>query len=65
MEFNVGDGFGGFLLVDSGSIANGGFGVAGATDFAFDLFNSNTAGSLKAAGHQLGTSDCNGTVPCP
>jgi hypothetical protein len=65
MQFNSGDGFGGGLLVDSSSDANGGFGVGGFTDFAFDLFSTNTAGSLKVPGHQLGTSDCNNTVPCP
>ncbi|HVB83149.1 MAG TPA: hypothetical protein VNE82_24765 [Candidatus Binataceae bacterium] len=65
MEFNQGDGFGGNLVVNSSSSANAGYGIGNSADFAFDLFSTNTAGSLKAAGNQLGTSDCNGTVPCP
>jgi hypothetical protein len=65
MESNHGDGFDGFLLVNSTSLDNLGYGAAGIADFAFDLFTSNTAGSLGGIGHQLGTSDCNGTVPCP
>jgi hypothetical protein len=66
MRLNQGDGFEGFLLVDSSSLNNGGHGAGPAVDFAFDMFNSNTAGSLAGVlDRQLGTSDCNTTVPCP
>jgi hypothetical protein len=65
-QFNLTYGFGAGLMVNSSADDNMEYGLASPSEYAFDSFSGNTAGSIHGgASIQLGTSNCNGSTTCP